>query len=91
MTTKEMSMYDRYCSSSATMLCEVYRDWSSAKGYAYAHCLDRQRHYDGYDGRITSANTYIFCYAFRYMAEDGEHLRYMTGYNTYDFLIDCPD
>ena len=91
MTKKEQAMYNRYCSANVSMLCEVYGSWSSAKEYAYAHCLDRQRHYNGYDGRITSANTNFFCYAFRYQTNDGERLRYMTGRNNYDFLIDCSD
>ena len=93
MTKKEACIYEMYCNSSDTELRHVYKSWSNSKQHAFTLYRNDMQKHNGYDGRITSHTHDTFSYAFRYMAEDGEHLRFHTtdrmGYHTYDFLIDA--
>lgn len=90
MTKKQEGMLKSYKRATATDLWQVYDSWSQAKANALDYCHDLQRRLDGYDGRICSANTYQFTYAFRYVDVDTGHmcLCYCTAANDYKFAID---
>ena len=81
-------MREAYRSSGCDDIWRAYTRPSEKKFRAYQHCLELQALMDGYDGRITRANSYRFSFAFRYMnKEDGkEHLFYITRANQYDFI-----
>lgn len=63
---------------------EVYQSYSAAKARAYRYCLELKEKLNGFDARITGANTFFFSYAFQYCDEDGVlHLAYITHANDY--------
>lgn len=89
MTKKERAMLSAYRGATATELYHVYDSCSKAKRDAFEQCRAIQCDWNGYDGKIVSANTWQFTYAFRYKTADGnEWLHYETANNTYDFPIE---
>ena len=59
-------------------LFDVYGTCSAAKRYAMDYCKRLQRERNGYDGRITSHNTFQFSYGFRFLEDGIEKLMYIT-------------
>ena len=70
-------------------LRDVYKTCSQSKLFAFycswLDCADK----DGFNFRITSANTFSFSCGFLYY-DDDKHLRcrYYTKQNTYDFIAE---
>lgn len=68
-----------------TELWQAYKNPSARKYRAMDHCKEKQYLLNGYDGRITAAGCQFFSYAFRYMEDGIEKLRYITYANDYDY------
>lgn len=89
MTKKNQGLLWSYEHATARTIWEAYARPSSRKVDAYTRdCLGQLRDLDGYDGRITGASSHFFSYAFRYMKDGVERLRYITYANNYDFAIE---
>ena len=79
MTKAQERMYESYKRATATELSEVYGRYSTAKAQAMQYCKELQSNLNGFSGRICSANTFQFSYAFRYVNESGRDcLAYIT-------------
>ena len=88
MTKKNQGMLWSYEHATARTIWDAYERPSRAKEEAYqVDCLGQLKELDGYDGRITGASSHFFSYAFRYMKDGVERLRYITHANNYDFAI----
>lgn len=88
MTKAQEMMWSNYKNASATDLWQVYGRHSQAKDEAMAYCRGLQYKMGGHDGRICSANTYQFSYAFQYEDEAGDVcLCYITRDNVRKFCI----
>lgn len=97
MNNKQAQLFGRWNNSNDRELYHVYNNYSRAKVNAFEYCKEKQYQMHGYDGRITSHNSQVFCYGFLYdetIEETGEiiqHLYYITPYNEYDIpLYDIP-
>ena len=90
MTKKQEGMLRAYENATATELWQVYGIYSQAKVNALRYCRELQARLNGHDGRICSANTFQFTYAFKYEDFDTGHmcLCYCTAANDYKFAID---
>lgn len=89
MTKKNQGMLWSYEHATARTIWEAYSRPSYAKVKAYTNdCLKQMQELNGYDGRITGASSHFFSYAFRYLKDGAEHLRYITYANNYDFVIE---
>lgn len=90
MTKKQEAMLQAYERATATELHDVYGRFSKAKVNAMEYCKALQRRLQGYGGKICSANTYQFTYAFKYPDFDTGKtcLCYCTAVNDYKFPID---
>lgn len=71
MNKMESALYNNYIHSTTTNLSDVYGRYSHAKEEAMNYCKRLQHEMKGFDGRICSANTYSFSYAFQYINDDG--------------------
>lgn len=81
--------YEAWRNSHATMLWEVYDNWSIFKDRAYEYCKNKMYEHDSYDGRIISANTTQFTYGFTYVDKEGlTHFVYITKDHDRDCIID---
>ena len=89
MTKKQQQMFYAVTHSDKVSLYDVYNTFSLDKYIAYDYCLNEMHSKDGFNFRITSANTFLFCCGFLY-DDDDKHLRcrYYTGRNTYDFIAE---
>lgn len=88
MTKKNRIMWENYKKSSDYHLRDVYKGYSLKKSEAWAGCIAKKHELNGFDGRITSYNTFQFSYAFEYVnLKKEKRLCYMTANNTYDFKI----
>ena len=88
MTKKQEQLLDNYNRASATELRQVYNSWSDKKERAFKECIEKMSAYEGYDGRICSANTWMFTYAFKYRDGYGHTcLCYITPSTDYEFII----
>ncbi len=88
MTKRQEQMLDNYRRASATELYEVYGRYSEKKREAFDRCRKLQATYDGWDGRICTANGWQFTYAFKF--NNGYHqtcLCYITKDGEYEFPI----
>ena len=89
MTKKQQQMFKAVHDSEYTDLFDVYKTFSDDKRRAFYYCLNEMYLKDGFNFRITSANTFSFSCGFLYY-DDDKHLRcrYYTGRNTYDFIAE---
>ena len=91
MTKKNASLlasYEYAVKRGADSLYKAYSRPSENKMRAFRDCeADRVAH-SGYGAVITGASFHFFSYAFKYKADDGEHLRYHTYANVFDFVIE---
>ena len=82
-------LYENYKRATAKELREVYGTYSQKKEEAMRDCKELQYNMNGYDGRICSANTFQFTYAFQYVNESGRRcLAYITAAHNRYFEID---
>jgi len=88
MTKKQQAMVDSYRKATATSLREVYFSWSMKKEQAFDRCRAIQYELSGHDGRICSANSYQFTYAFLYEKDGKQYMCYRTATNDYRFCIE---
>ena len=85
--TKQNAL-SNYIRSTAKTLRDVYAKPSCFKESAFIRCLRRQVEFDGYNGKVCSANSQTFSYAFTYKDEtDKEFLCYITAWNEYHFEL----
>lgn len=89
MTKKQKQMLWAVTHSDKESLYDVYNTFSRAKYIAFYNCIHEMCRKDGFNLRITSANTYAFSCGFLYYDED-KHLRcrYYTSQKTYDFIAE---
>ena len=89
MTKKQQKMLWAVTHSTNESLYDVYTTFSDNKRRAYDYCIYEMRRKDGFNLRITSANTFSFSCGFLYYDEN-KHLRcrYFTSQNTYDFIAE---
>ena len=59
--------YEAYKASASSELWQVYGRYSDSKENAYKYCLWLMDKLDGWDGRIISANTFIFTFGFEFI------------------------
>lgn len=85
LTQKQEEMFHRYCNSSATSLCNVYKTWSDKKEEAFRYCLRDMKEHHGQDMRITGANGFTFSCAYRIIRDDGAYLVYHTPTKRFEF------
>ena len=88
MTKKQIGMLESYNRATATSLRDVYASWSTKKEQAYDRCRAIQYELSGHDGRICSANSYQFSYAFKYEKDGKQYMCYRTATNDYRFCIE---
>ena len=89
MTKKQQQMFKAVHDSEYTSLFDVYKSFSDDKRRAYDYCIYEMHLKDGFNFRITSANTFSFSCGFLYYDEDRRlHCRYYTSQNTYDFIAE---
>ena len=89
MTEKQQKMLWAVTHSDNESLYDVYKTFSRKKYLAFDNCVYEMRRKDGFNFRITSANTFSFSCGFLYYDEN-KHLRgrYFTSQNTYDFIAE---
>ena len=89
MTKNQKQMLKAVRESDNGDLFDVYKSFSPAKEKTYRYCFHECACLNGFNLRITSANTFSFCCGFLYY-DDDKHLRcrYYTGQNTYDFIAE---
>ena len=89
MTKKQHQMLWKVTHSNNESLNDVYKTFSKYKYLAYERCKGDMYYKDGFNFRITSANTFSFTCGFLYY-DDNKHLRcrYYTGQNMYDFIAE---
>lgn len=88
MTNKQMGLYRAYNFRNCGIdIYDAYKTPSRAKVAAFKNCEADREYHNGYDQKIVSASCHFFSYAFKYMDQAGEHLRYHTARNVYDFLL----
>ena len=68
-----------------TELGDVYGRFSRNKLDAITYCKDMELAFNGYCGRITSYNTFMFCYAFLFKYNGVESLAYITP--SYNYVV----
>ena len=79
MTKAQKTMVENYKRATATDLWQVYGTFSESKSRAMDYCKELQYQMNGFGGRICSANTFQFTYAFQYIDADGDScLCYIT-------------
>lgn len=89
MTKKQQQMLYAVAHSANESLYDVYKTFSQDKYFAYERCKGEMYRKDGFNFRITSANTFSFACGFLYYDEDKRlHCRYYTAQNTYDFIAE---
>lgn len=88
MTKEQERMYNTYRRARATDLHQVYGKFSNEKYQAFLECLCWKKDYNGYDGRITSANSWQFSYAFKYWKDGKEWLFYITKNHNRTFPLE---
>lgn len=89
MNKQNRGFYNTYKNATARDLWDVYGRFSNNKVRAMQYCKELQYNMHGYDGRICSANTFSFTYAFQYVNESGKHcLAYITKAHNRFFEID---
>lgn len=88
MTKKNSGLVFMYDCARYSDLYQAYKSPSWRKVRAYRNCLADMAFMKGYDPRICSANCHFFSLAFRYKENGKECLRYYTGRNTYDIVLD---
>lgn len=64
-------------------LYQVYGKNSDAKQNALDYCKMMQYELNGYDGHITTYNTFVFCYAFTFICDGVRKIAYITPTNNY--------
>ena len=88
MTKAQAALFGTYKRATATDLWQVYGRYSRAKAEAMARCRQLQYELGGFDGRICSANSFNFSYAFLYENCDGDIcLCYITKEHVRRFFI----
>lgn len=87
MTKKNEGLYDNYCRADARTIWDAYDRPSRNKERAYEWCLGDAREHGGYDIRIPSHSCHFFTFAYRYMKDGAERMRYHTHANVYDFAL----
>ena len=88
MNKEQERMWNAYCDAKATQLHEVYTKFSREKYNAFHDCIKEKVSREGYDGRITAANSWQFSYAFRYKKDDKEWLFYITKNHNKTFPLE---
>ena len=89
MNKKQQQMLWKVTHSNNTDLFDVYKSFSQKKYRAFDNCIYEMRRKNGFNFRITSANTFSFSCGFLYYDEDKRlHCRYYTSQNTYDFIAE---
>ena len=72
-----------------TNLFDVYKSFSDNKRRAFDYCMNEMRRKDGFNLRITTANTFSFSCGFLYYDENKRlRCRYYTSQNVYDFIAE---
>ena len=88
--TQQQQFISKYKRATTGELYKVYKSCSTAKWRAYYRVIEQMRALRGYDLRITSHNSSIFCCAFLFSDPDTGEVKicYVTPYNNYyfDFL-----
>ena len=89
MTKKQQQMLWNVTHSSNESLYGVYKTFSQDKYLACEYCKREMYSKDGFNFRITAANTFSFSCGFLYY-DDNKQLRcrYYTGQNVYDFIAE---
>ena len=89
MTKKQKQMLWAVTHSDNESLYDVYKTFSHKKYLAFDNCTYEMRRKDGFNLRITSANTFSFSCGFLYYDENKHlHCRYYTSANVYDFIAE---
>lgn len=89
MTKKQQQMLYAVTHSNKESLYAAYKTFSSKKYMAFDNCIYEMRRKDGFNLRITYANTYSFSCGFLYYDENKRlRCQYYTGRNTYDFIAE---
>lgn len=89
MTKKQQQMLWQVTHSNNESLYDVYKSFSDSKYRAYDYCRYEMHLKDGFNFRITSANTFSFSCGFLYYDENARlHCRYYTRQSTYDFFAE---
>lgn len=88
MTKAQKQLYNAWRRARHETIWDAYARPSFAKEEAYEYCLKDMREHNGFSGRITSANSFHFSFAYIYDTEKDKRLRYHTAANVYDFAID---
>lgn len=89
MTKKQHQMLWAVTHSNNESLYDVYKSFSNDKRLAYEYCRYEMSRKEGFNLRITYANTYSFSCGFLYYDENKRlHCRYYTSANVYDFIAE---
>lgn len=89
MTKKQHQMMWQVTHSSNESLHDVYKTFSQDKYIAYERCKGEMYRKEGFNFRITSANTFAFACGFLYYDVDKRlRCRYYTSRNMYDFIAE---
>lgn len=90
MTNKAMAKANiqKYESSTARTLKDVYKSFSEAKRYAYDYCVELMKQYNGFNFRIISANTFIFTVGFLFADPETGVVKFMYITPTHETVVD---
>lgn len=88
---KQQQLFNNYLNARYKDLKQAYKTCSNAKVISYQNILDEMRKNNGYNVRITGANSCVYSCAYKYQIfNDNEiitKLVYHTHKNKYEFVI----
>lgn len=83
MNKNDKAKWERYCTSTATYLWDVYGSYSSRKAEAYEKCRKKMAEMDGFDLRIIGAGSSRFSVGWRVIENDKSYFCYTADIDSY--------
>ena len=91
LTQKQQNLLNNYNNAKYDNLRQAYKTCSDAKIISYQNILDEMRKNNGYNMRITGANSCVYSCAYKYQIFNDDNiitkLVYHTHANKYEFII----
>lgn len=87
MTKKQKALLYKHMCANEVTLQGLYKNPSKAKEIAADYCERQYHEKHGYNKRYHSANSFSFCFSFKFRQNRTEYLQYETAQKTFIFKI----